>query len=114
MRTPGSSQNPRRAARWATTWARPFTSFAGRRMPVSQQPRPEMVTGVDQQAPLRAIPSPRRRTPASSPRAPLPRASTGTPVADGAGTGGRARFPYLPRAAAQNFKSDCVALRAAR
>jgi hypothetical protein len=103
MRASGSSQNPCRAAHGAITQPLRLTILVGRGVSALQQPWPETVAGADQHAPSPADPLPRRRTPVSSLRAPLLRASAGTPVRGCAGTGGRARFPYLPRVAAQSF-----------
>jgi hypothetical protein len=76
--------------------------LAGGRVVALQQPRPEMVTGADARTLWSADLLSRRRAP--FPVAQRSGASAGTPGWSDAGRGGRARFPYLARAAADSLR----------
>lgn len=104
MRTSGSMRNSRCVVHGANAQSRPLMILAGGGVLSLQQPRPETVTGADELAPTLAEPLPGRRTPVSL-RAPRSWAPTGTAAGGCAGVGGRARFPYLARAAAPTFAS---------
>jgi hypothetical protein len=90
----------RSAARGATAVPRSLTILVGGGDSALQPPRPEMASGADEPVLPPANSLPRRRTRLRARRSWAP---AGTPVGGRAATGGRARFPYLPRAAATDF-----------
>jgi hypothetical protein len=104
MRSSGSIRSSRSLAHGVNLRSRPLMILAGRGVLALQLPRPETVTGADGLAFALADSLPRRRAPLAL-RALRSWALTGTAAGGCAGAGGRARFPYLARAAAPTFAS---------
>jgi hypothetical protein len=105
MTGPGLPRPSWRAVRCVPgAWPGRVLVLAGGRVVVLQLSRPEMVSGADADAGVPAIELSRRRAPGCLRWASGCGASAGAHVGCDAGHGGRARFLYLPRAAAPMFE----------